>query len=56
MLNEQRDARPWPAVTNCRDRLTVLVRFAAIFLEPSRADRAEIVRTKRSMAVYPDHD
>ena len=40
----------WPAVTNCRDRLTVLVRFAAIFLEPLRADRAEIVCTKRAMA------
>src|SRR5688572_14430017 len=38
----------WPAVTNCRDRLTLLVRFAAIFLEPLRADRAEIVFTKRA--------
>jgi hypothetical protein len=46
----------WPAVTNCRDRLTVLVRFAAIFMEPLRADRAEIVFTKRAMAVHPDHD
>ena len=43
-------------VTNCSDRLTVLVGFAAILMEPSRADRAEIVRTKGPMAVHPDHD
>ncbi len=46
----------WPAVANCPDRLTVLVRFAAIFLEPLRADRAEIIFAKRAMTVHPDHD
>ena len=41
-------------MTNCRDSLTVLVGFAAIFMEPLRADRAEIVQTMRAMAVHPD--
>jgi hypothetical protein len=45
-----------PAVTNCRDGLIVLVRFAAIFMEPLGADGAEIVFMKRAMAVHPDHD
>jgi hypothetical protein len=57
MLNEQRGRLSrWPAVTNCRDRLTLLVGFAAIFMEPLRADLAEIVRTKGPMAAHPDHE
>ena len=42
--------------SNGRDKSTILVRFAAIILEPLRADRAEIVCTERPMAVHPDYE
>lgn len=42
--------------SNGRDKSTILVRFAAIILEPLRADRAEIVCMERPMAVHPDYE